>query len=252
MGMSRMLAASLLLLAFSASSHAQESKPWVSAEWTPMTEENDKLLKIAEQGFEIAVAQAKEKADAASQPDHRITRKEMDAAGVPTDVPSSTNGPLTEGGMSPAVGPGAHNPGTVRKNKNGTRWATLKELMPSSLDFAAPPAGGLILQRTSTSVLFGRTDSEELVMLPLSGAETDIIHGMRASIRDVNGNLRMLVVLPTGTAVLYEYHQPSDPNDHTMSVDIRIGGGPPGTGVEVKRMYRQARVSVGAPQKAQQ
>jgi hypothetical protein len=252
MGISTKLAASLLLLAFSAGSQAQESKPWVSAEWTPMTEENDKLFKVAEQGFNIAVEQAREKAEKEQAPDHRPTRKELDAAGVPTEMPSSANGPLTEGGQTANIGPGAANPGTYRKNKNGTRWATLKELMPSSLDFAAPPTGGLILQRTSTSVLFGRTDSEEIVMLPLSGAETDIVHGMRASIKDVNGNLRMLVVLPTGTAVLYEYQQASDPNDHTMSVDIRIGGGPPGTGVEVKRLYRQAHVSVGAPRKAGQ
>jgi hypothetical protein len=36
-----------------------------------------------------------------------------------------------------------------------------------------------------------------------------------------------------------------------MNVLIRIGGGPPGTGVELRRLYRQAQVKVRAPQKAE-
>jgi hypothetical protein len=73
-------------------------------------------------------------------------------------------------------------------------------------------------------VLFGRTDSDEMVMLPLSGAETDIVHGMRASIHEVNGRPAHAGRLPTGSQVLFEYHQDPDPRS-TCDVDIRIGGG---------------------------
>ena len=239
-----------MLLACSALACAQESKPFVSAEWVPMTEENDRLFQQAEADFKVAVEQAKQKAEEAQRPDHRASRKELDAAGVPTGVRSSKDGPLAEGGMSGPMGPGSSNPGS-RRGKHSERWATLEELLPPSLDFAAPRTGGLILQRTSTSVLFGRTDSDELVMLPLSGAETDIVHGMRASIAEVDGNLRLQVMQPTGTSVLFEYHQDPDPARHAMRVDIRIGGGPPGTGVEVQRVYRQAQVNVSAPRKAE-
>ena len=153
--------------------------------------------------------------------------------------------------MSGPMGPGSVKAGTPRRTNSG-RWLSLEELLPASLDFAAPRSGGLIVQRTSTSVVFARTDSEEIVMLPLTGNEADIVHGMRASIHEVNGNLRMVVGLPTGTQVLFEYQQDPDPAKHVMSVDIRIGGGPPGTGVELKRLYRQAQVNVGGLQKATQ
>jgi hypothetical protein len=233
------------LIACSAATGAQESKSWMSAEWMPTTEENDRLFRQAEAGFDIAVAQAKQKDLEAQRPGHRPSRKELDAAGIPSAVPDSSGGPLTEGGMSGPV-----EPGRIYRGNNKGKWLTLQELLPATLDFAAPRNGGLILQRTSTSVLFGRTDSDEMVMLPLSGEETDIVHGMRASIHDVNGNLRMLVGLPTGSQVLFEYHPDPDPAKHAMSVYIRIGGGPPGTGVELKRLYRQAQVKVGAPRKA--
>jgi hypothetical protein len=241
----------LLLLAFGASAFAQESTSWVSAKWAPMSEENEKLFQQAEANFNIAVEQAKQKAEEEERPGHRASRKELDAAGVATGVHSSSNGPLSEGGMSGSMGPGSVNPGTVR-GKNSGRWLTLQELLPASLDFAAPRSGGLIVQRTSTSVVFARTDSQEIVMLPLSGDETDIVHGMRATIHEVDGNLRMLVGLPTGTQVLFEYQQDPDPAKHVMSVDIRIGGGPPGTGVELKRLYRQSQVNVRPLQKAGQ
>jgi len=241
----------LLLLAFGAGASAQETKSWVSAEWTPMTEENEKLFKQAEADFNIAVEQAKPKAEEAQRPGHRAPPRELDAAGGSTGVKSSSSGPLKEGGMSGPMGPGSAKPGALRR-PNSSAWLTLQELLPASLDFAAPRSGGLIVQRTSTSVVFARTDSEEIVMLPLSGLEADIVHGMRATIVDVNGNLRMLVGLPTGTQVLFEYQQDPDPAKHVMSVDIRIGGGPPGTGVELKRLYRKAQVNVGGLKKATQ
>ena len=243
------LSSCLLLLACAASASAQEPKPGFSGEWSPMVEENERLFQQAEAVFDVAVEQAKQKAEAAQRPDHRPSRKELDAAGVPTEVPDSSGGPLTEGGQTQSLGPGA--PSLRRGSSRGTgRWLTFQEVLPASLDFAAPRTGGLILQRTSRSVLFGRTDSDELVVLPLSGEDTDIVHGMRASIHEVDGNLRLMVGLPTGSQVLFEYKQDADPAKPGLSVDIRIGGGPPGTGVELKRLYRRAQVNVGAPRKA--
>jgi hypothetical protein len=239
-----------LLFAGSAGVRAQDSKSWISAQWKPLTEENERLYRQAEAGFEVAVAQAQQKAEDAQRPDHRASRQELDAAGVPSEIPNSGSGPLKEGGMSGPMGPGSTNVGKRRKHQE--RWLTLQELLPPTLDFAAPRSGGLILQRTSTSVLFGRTDSDELVMLPLSGEDTDIAHGLRASIHEGEGYLRLMVGLPTGSQVLFEYHPDPDPAKHGMSVDIRIGGGPPGTGIELKRIYRQAQVNVGALKKAGQ
>jgi hypothetical protein len=251
MRMSVRLSSCLLLLACGARASAQQPQAGFSGQWSPMVEENERLFQQAEAVFDVAVEQAKRKAEEDRRPTHRPSRKELDAAGVPTGVPDSSGGPLTEGGQTQSLGPGAPN-FSRGGGKGAERWLTFQELLPASLDFAAPRNGGLILQRTSRSVLFGRTDSDEMVILPLSGEDTDIVHGMRASIHEVDGNLRLMVGLPTGTQVLFEYKQDPDPARPGLSVDIRIGGGPPGTGVELKRLYRRAQVNVGAPSKAQQ
>ena len=229
------VASFLLLLAACASASAQE--------WMPLTEENERLYQEAERNFDAAVDAAVQKSVSEQQPKRNLTRRERDAA---TSGQVESGNPLTKDPM--------HRPyyGRVGGKGTVTRETRLEELLPPWLDFAAPRSGGLILQRTSTSVLFARSGSDEMVMLPLSGEEQDLAHGMRASIRDVGGHLRLAVGLPAGTQAVFEYFPDPDPAKRAMSVLIRVTGGPPGTDVELARLYRQAQVNVGPLQKPAQ
>jgi hypothetical protein len=216
----------LLLLACSASAAAQE--------WVPLADENERLYQEAERNFDAAVDAAAQKAASEQTPRRTLSRRERDASGQ-----GESGNPLTTDPMNRPA------PKRVGGKKTDTREVKLEELLPPTLDFAAPRSGGLILQRMSSSVLFGRTGSEEILMLPLSGDEMDLAHGMRASIREVSGHLRLAVGLASGTQALFEYLPDPDPAKRAMTVLIRVTGGPPGTDFELKRLYRQAQVNVG-------
>ena len=206
MKLSTRVSTCLLLLACSGAAASQEASSWVSAKWMPMAAENERAFKDVEAQFDTAMVKSAEA---------RKTRPEMPLPGPDGDT--MDNAP--------------HGPPPVK----------LRDLLPAALDFAAPTTGALILQRTSTSVLFGRSGSDEIVVVPLSGVDTDIVHGMRASIHDEKGSLRLDVVLPTGERVEYLYHQDADPKKHGMSVDIGIGAGYPAENAVVfQRFYQRA------------
>ena len=96
----------------------------------------------------------------------------------------------------------------------------------------------------SSSVLFGRTDSAEVVVVPLSG-ETDLPHGMRGSIREEGQQLRLVVQAPAGQVVEYRYAEDPAAPGRALSVDVRILGALPGKDVGFTRRYRRAQVNVG-------
>jgi hypothetical protein len=231
-----------LLCAFSAAAHSQQATSWVSAEWTPMTEENARALQAADSAFKTAVEadwQARVKQAKASH----VSRGGEGGEG---GVSASDQGKPLPGGMKGPGEPRGH--GSAPPPPAAT---SLEQLLPAALDFAAPTSGGLIVQRMSSSVMFGRTDNAEVVMLPLSG-EADLPHGMRGSIREEGAQLRLVVQLATGQVVEYHYLRDAANPDRVMSVAISVLGALPGASVNFTRSYRRAQVNVGELKKAGQ
>jgi hypothetical protein len=208
-----------------------------------MTEENTHAYQAADAQFKHDVNEEYERRVEAAKSSHR-SRGGGDSQGpgvTATDqnqpLPDGMRGPGEPRGSGPKVPPPA--------------ITSLDKLVPPALDFAAPPTGGLILQRMSGSVLFGRTDNDDLVMLPLSG-EADLPRGMRGSISEDGDKLRLLVQMPNGEVVQYTYHPDAEPSGRVMVVDISVLGALPGRNVEFRRLYRRAQVNVGELKKAGQ
>lgn len=220
----------------------QPATSWVSAEWTPVTDENTRVYQAVDAKFrsDVEADYQKRVAEAKARP---RARNGSSTLGAPTG--SEPSGPIPEG----MRGPGA--PRGNARIPDPPTVTSLVQLLPADLDFAAPPSGGLIVQRMSGAVVFGRTDSEALVMIPLSG-EADLPHGMRGSIREEGGQLRMNVQMASGQAVEYRYRLDPDPSGRVMSVDIHIPNALPGASVDLRRQYRRAQVNVGELKKAGQ
>jgi len=231
-----------LLLACSVAAHAQQATSWVSAEWRPVTEENTRLFQQADADFKSAVEEDYQRRDQAAKSDHAARGSQGSGPGGVTAT--DQNAPIPDG----MRGPGE--PRGTRKAQRPTT-TSLEQLLPPALDFAAPASAGLIVQRMSGSVLFGRTDSAEVVMLPLSG-EADLPHGMRGEIREEGDQLRLRVQLPSGQAVEYRYSLDPDPANRAMSVEVSILGALPGKSIGFRRLYRRAQVNVGELKKAGQ
>jgi hypothetical protein len=217
------------LLACSTPALAQQATSWVSAQWTPVTEENARQYQQADAQFKVDVEADWQRRVEASQP--KEARKGTGQSSV------CDQSVLVPGGVDKPLVPR----GGVRKPPPPT-VTTLQQLLPDALDFAAPATGGLVVQRMSGSVLFGRTDGDDVVVLPLSG-ETDLPHGMRASIREEGTQLRLVVQLPSGYVVEYRYDEDADAPGRGLSVALSVMGALPGKNVEFKRFYRRAQVS---------
>jgi hypothetical protein len=89
---------------------------------------------------------------------------------------------------------------------------------------------------TPASVLFGRKDTADVVMLPLSGAAVSIAPGVEARLHDVPDGLRVEVTTSNGIRVNYRYR---DEAAGVLRVDI-LAEGPvprPGARFEVTRRY---------------
>jgi hypothetical protein len=110
--------------------------------------------------------------------------------------------------------------------------------LPGGLEFAAPTSGGLIVQRSHTSVMFAQSGSDAVVYLPWDG-QIDLVNGARASVKDEAGQLRLTVILASGQEVDYRYRQQPDSSGQVLGVDIRISG-IPGGALEFTRLYRRA------------
>ena len=234
----------VVLLAGSAVAHGQQATAWASAQWTPMTEENARVFQQVDAQFKADV-----EADFQARVEAAKAKPPKGASVPPGSGPSVTDSSSSAGlfGSSGA----SDMPRGKRRPPRPPSVTSLQQLVPSALDFAAPASGGLIVQRMSGSVLFGRTDSEEVVMLPL-GAETDLPHGMRGTIREEGKQLRLVVQMATGQVVEYRYDDDPEAPGKAMSVDIHVFGALPGKNVEFKRRYRRAQVNVGELEKAGQ
>jgi hypothetical protein len=221
------IAACVLLLACCWDVRAQPATSWMSAQWTPMTQENAREQQAADTAFKAQV-EADYQARVAEAKESHPPRKQ--------DV---------GGGM------GVEDPRGHARLPDPPTVTSIDQLVPSSLDFAAPPNAGLILQRMTGAVVFGRTDSDALVMIPLSG-QADLPHGMRGEMLDEGDQLRLRVQMPAGEVVEYRYLADPAATDGGLLVDIRVLGALPDRDVEFKRLYRRAQVNVGGLKKAGQ
>jgi hypothetical protein len=241
--------AAFFLLAVANGGAAQvphQATDWVSAEWVPASEENERQYNQAADRFKAAV-------------DAEMKRLKESGHDRPRGGTGSSP-PGGEMGVPASRGTGSGRGGPLDKAMNGSSASgrgvgrgrselpSPEQFLPAALDFAAPSTGALILQRMHSSILFGRTDSEAIVMISPSG-ETDLANGARAHVTDIGGEMLLTIVLPTGREVKYRYHKQSEASDRVMSVDVSVGTGFPGPDVEFQRLYRRAEVKVNGLKK---
>lgn len=221
----------MFLLAISPGAWSQDTAEWISGEWQPETEHNERLFDEAQDKYKAAVREAMQK------------RREQGRTGESREGGGMRRGGGMErgGGMRGGMGRGGGRGGGGRPN------FSLVDLLPGELNFAAPINAGLILQRTRDAVLFGRTDSDAVTFIPLAG-KTDLGNGFQASMREENGQLVLLVDLPSGRRVQYRYSTNSGQTPGGLRVDISVDGNIPGGSVELQRVYRRVQVDVGAPE----
>ena len=219
----------VLVLAFSMAAHGQAATSWVSAQWSPQTEENARVFQQADADFKAAVeADYQARVAAAKAP------KGPDRRGLGPAAPDANDeSVLVPGGAAKPLVPRGSG-----KKPRPPEITSLQQLLPPSLEFAAPSSGSLIVQRMSGSVLFGRSGSTEVVVVPLSG-EGDLPHGMRGSIREEGQQLRLVVRQPSGQVVEFRYSE--DAQTPGLRVDVSILGALPGKNVDFARVYRRAR-----------
>ncbi|KLD75631.1 hypothetical protein XhyaCFBP1156_01535 [Xanthomonas hyacinthi] len=140
------------------------------------------------------------------------------------------------GGHDDPGGPGG--PGTRRAS------SPLQMLRPE-MDFAAPLSDTLLLYRTRESVVFGRRDSSEVVMLPLSGAPVQIAPGVQALLHDNADG--MVVEISTSNGIRVSYRYVADAQDpDSLRVHIRAEGhaeSQRGGVFEVERVYHRGNAA---------
>jgi hypothetical protein len=223
-----------LFLAVASTAPRAQVSDWVSAEWLPVTGENERSYQAADERYKAAV-------QAEMQRRKQESRKPSRRGGDRNPDPGATAGGSSMGNMGiPGMSPtGGSNGMNLRVGSGGPAPpASLEKLLPGGLEFAAPTSGGLIVQRTRNSVLFGRTGSDEVVFLPWGG-QVDLVNGARASVKDEAGQLRLTVILASGQEVDYRYRQQPDASGQVLGVDIRISG-IPGGALEFTRLYRRS------------
>jgi hypothetical protein len=233
----RSLACVLLLV--SGAAFAQHSTSWMSAQWTPLTEQNARAQQAADTAFKADV-EADYQARVAAAKNTHPARNQGDSG---VSASADQNAPIPSG-MKGLGDPRGH--GRMPEPPTVT---SIDKLVPSSLDFAAPPNAGLILQRMTGAVVFGRTDSDALVMIPLSG-QADLPHGMRGEMMEEGDQLRLRVQMPNGQVVEFRYLADPDAAGGGLVVDIKALGAVAARDVEFRRVYRRAQVNVGELKKA--
>lgn len=114
--------------------------------------------------------------------------------------------------------------------------ATPASMLRPEMTFAAPLDDTLVLYRSRESVLFGRKESTDVVVLPLSGAPVDIAPGVQATLHDEPEGLRVEVATSNGIRVNYRYR---DEADGALRVDVHAEGPVPRPGArfDVTRRY---------------
>ncbi|MFT4247953.1 MAG: hypothetical protein QM581_07945 [Pseudomonas sp.] len=136
-----------------------------------------------------------------------------------------------EGGEGGPGGPGgAGGPGSEGRN-------TAASLLRDEMDFAAPLKDTLILYRSRDAVVFGRKKSQDVVILPLSGAPVEFTPGEHASVHEDAGGLRVEIVTSNDIRVTFRY---STDTVGVLKVKVHAEGPVPrpGSRFEVERSYR--------------
>ncbi|MFT3761262.1 MAG: hypothetical protein QM761_01350 [Pseudoxanthomonas sp.] len=209
------LAGALLLAA--TPSHAAD----LSGQWQPDSKQNARLFKQAEKEF----------------------RKSLPKGGGPGG--GDRRGPPPGGGMGGPPGDGGGMGGPPPGGPRGGAPESTA-LLPPEAAFAAPTEDALILYRSRDSVMFGRDGSDAVVVVPFAGA-TDLGNGVKASLRDEADQWVLQIETRDGRRANFRYSIP-DPAAGGLRIDIDLGGGMPGGGFKLQRVYRRAQVDVGAPQ----
>jgi len=193
-------------------------------QWQADAKANKKAAKQAEKAAERALP--RQKAAGGPAPDGAGPRGDHE-------------GPGGQGGEG---GP----PGGPPSGGSGARRASgpLQILRPE-MDFAAPLTDTLLLYRTRESVVFGRPDSSDVVILPLSGARVQIAPGVQALLHDNPDG--MLVEISTSNGIRVSYRYTTDAQDaDSLRVHIRAEGhaeSQRGGVFEVDRVYRRGNAA---------
>jgi hypothetical protein len=223
----------LLLLAFASAARAGDGTAWLSAKWLPMTAENERAYQEAETRYAAAARQA---AQARKHKGGKLPTQ----AGVIVGTGIGSAGESSMGTMGvPGMDPNEADRRARRVGSDGDDTpAALDKLLPPALDFAAPKVDALIVQRTTSSVLFGRAGKEELVFLPLFG-QADLAKGARATLREEAERMQVTVISAAGQKVEFSYRRQSAGSDQVLAVDVRLSD-IPGGALEFTRLYRRA------------
>lgn len=210
---------------------AQATPQDPSGEWQPDVEANMQLLQEAEQAMPVEA---------------RPNRGPGPGRGGPGGAggPPSGRGdgpPGGAGGRPMGPPPGGFRPGGGRPS--------LKGLLPTQGAFAAPEDAVLVLQRMREAVVFGTSDGDGVVIVPLSGT-LDFADGTRATLRDDGGRLTLQLDIPDGRRATYRYALP-DAASGALRIDITVEGDRlPGGSARLQRAYRRMQVDVAAPERA--
>ena len=119
----------------------------------------------------------------------------------------------------------------------GNPRITSASLLRSEMDFAAPLEDTLILYRSREAVVFGRKESSEVVILPLSGDPVQVAAGIEASVKDAGDDLDLEIVTSGNTHVNYHYHVDED---GVLQVKVHATGSIPmlNSSFDVERQYQ--------------
>jgi len=139
--------------------------------------------------------------------------------------------------MGGGRGPGGHGKHGGPRGEGGAGAGSAAEMLRPEMDFAAPLKDTLILYRSREAVVFGRKESSDVVMLPLSGTPVDVAPGVQASLHEDAQGLRVEIATSNDIRVTYRYA--TDP-EGALRVSVQAQGPVPrpGSRFEVERVYR--------------
>jgi hypothetical protein len=223
----------LLALSFGSAAQADAGTSWLSAKWLPMSAENERAYREAAARYAAAAREA-----AQSRKNNGDKTPTGGGVVVGTGIGSAGNSSMGYMGV-PGMNPDEAARRARRKaGEPEDDSFSLDRVLPPTLDFAAPKGEGLILQRTSSSMLFARAGKQDVVFVPLFG-QADLPHGARASVREDADRVQLTVVLASGPKVEFGYRRQAPAADAVLAVDVRISDIPGGT-LEFTRLYRRA------------
>lgn len=225
------LLAALLATVLPVLAQAQATPQDPSGEWQPDVEANMQLLQEAEQAMPVE-----------ARPNRGPGPGRGGPGGAGGPPPGRGDGP-PGGAVGRPMGPppGGFRPGGGRPS--------LKGLLPTQGAFAAPEDAVLVLQRMREAVVFGTSDGDGVVIVPLSGT-LDFADGTRATLRDDGGRLTLQLDIPDGRRATYRYALP-DAASGALRIDITVEGDRlPGGSARLQRAYRRMQVDVAAPERA--